>query len=56
MTIHTTMFYIALTDTTDFGSTTDKQNALRRDCNGKCIEQIESHYLELVVDVYSYLQ
>ena len=25
------------------------QNALRRDCNGKCIEIIEGHYLEVVV-------
>ena len=24
-------------------------NALRRDCNGKCIELIEGHYLEVVV-------
>ena len=28
------------------------QNALRRDCNGKCIEWNESHYLEVVVEVY----
>ena len=27
------------------------QKALRRDCNGKCIEWIESHYLEVVVEV-----
>ena len=25
------------------------QNALKRDCNGKCIELIEGHYLEVVV-------
>ena len=25
------------------------QNALKRDCNGKCIEWIEGHYLEVVV-------
>ena len=25
------------------------QNALRRDCNGKCIDWIEGHYLEVVV-------
>ena len=25
------------------------QNALKRDCNGKCIERIEGHYLEVVV-------
>ena len=28
------------------------QNALRRDCNGKCIEIIEGHYLEVVVLLY----
>ena len=28
------------------------QNASRRDCNGKCIEWIEGHYLEVVVEVY----
>ena len=27
-------------------------NALRRDCNGKCIELIEGHALEVVVEVY----
>ena len=27
------------------------QNALRRDFNGKCIELIEGHYLEVVVEV-----
>ena len=27
------------------------QNALRRDFNGKCIEMIEGHYLEVVVEV-----
>ena len=26
-------------------------NALRHDCNGKCIEWIEGHYLEVVVEV-----
>ena len=26
-------------------------NALRRDCNGKCIELIEGHALEVVVEV-----
>ena len=31
------------------GKTTLPQNALRRDCNGKCIEVIEGHYLEVVV-------
>ena len=30
------------------------QNALRRDFNGKCIELIEAHYLEVVVEVYIY--
>ena len=30
------------------------QSALRRDCNGKCIELIEGHYLEVVVEVYVY--
>ena len=30
------------------------QNALRRDCNGKCIEWIKGHYLEVVVEVYMY--
>ena len=25
------------------------QNALKRDCNGKCIERIKGHYLEVVV-------
>ena len=25
------------------------QNALKRDCNGKCIERIEGHYIEVVV-------
>ena len=29
------------------------QNALRRDCNGKCIEIIEGHYLEVVVLLYN---
>ena len=28
------------------------QNALRRDCNGKYIERIEGHYLEVVVEAY----
>ena len=28
------------------------QNALKRDCNGKCIERIEGHYLEVVVLLY----
>ena len=28
------------------------QNASRRDCNGKCIEMIEGHYLEVVVLLY----
>ena len=28
------------------------QNALRRDFNGKCIELIEGHYLEVVVEVF----
>ena len=28
------------------------QNALRQDCNGKCIEWIEGHYLEVVVELY----
>ena len=28
------------------------QTALRRDCKGKCIEWIEGHYLEVVVEVY----
>ena len=28
------------------------QNASRRDCNGKCIERIKGHYLEVVVEVY----
>ena len=27
-------------------------NALRRDFNDKCIELIEGHYLEVMVDVY----
>ena len=27
--------------------------ALRRDSNGKCIERIEGHYLEVVVEVYA---
>ena len=27
-------------------------NALRRGCNGKCIELIEGHALEVVVEVY----
>ena len=27
-------------------------NALRRDCNGKCIKLIEGHALEVVVEVY----
>ena len=27
------------------------QNALRRDCNGKCVAGIESHYLEVSVEV-----
>ena len=31
------------------------QNALRRDCNGKCIEWIDGHYLEVVVEIYTYL-
>ena len=30
-------------------STMLPQNALRRDCNGKCIEITEGHYLEVVV-------
>ena len=30
------------------------QNALKRDCNGKCIELIEGHYLEVVVLLYQY--
>ena len=30
------------------------QNALRRDCNDKCIEWIEGHYEEVVVEVYFY--
>ena len=29
-----------------------QQNALKRDCNGKCIERIEGHYLEVVVLLY----
>ena len=29
------------------------QNALKRDCNGKCIERIEGHYLEVVVLLYN---
>ena len=33
-------------------SSTLPQNALRRDCNGKCIEIIEGHYLEVVVLLY----
>ena len=28
------------------------QNALKRDCNGKSIEWIEGHYLEVVVPLY----
>ena len=28
------------------------QNALKRDCNGKCTELIEGHYLEVVVLLY----
>ena len=28
------------------------QNALKLDCNGKCIERIEGHYLEVVVLLY----
>ena len=28
-------------------------NALRRNCNGKCIELIEGHALEVVVEVYN---
>ena len=28
------------------------QNALKRDFNGKCIELIEGHYLEVVVLLY----
>ena len=32
---------------------TNKQNKdLRHDCNSKCIEWIEGHYLEVVVEVY----
>ena len=31
------------------------QNALRRNSNGKCIELIEGHYLEVVVEVYTQL-
>ena len=31
-------------------------NALRRDCNGKCIELIEGHALEVVVEVYASLK
>ena len=27
------------------------QNALKRDCSGKCIEWVEGHYLEVVVEV-----
>ena len=27
------------------------QNALRRDCNGKCIELIEGHYLAVMAEV-----
>ena len=27
------------------------QNALRRDCNDKCIEWIKGHYLEVMVEV-----
>ena len=29
------------------------QNALKRDCNGKCIELIKGHYLEVVVLLYN---
>ena len=31
------------------------QNALKRDFNGKCIELIEGHYLEVVVLLYMYM-
>ena len=31
------------------------QNALRRDSNGKCIERVEGHYLEVVVEVYVHM-
>ena len=34
------------------GSTILPQNALKRDFNGKCIELIEGHYLEVVVLLY----
>ena len=37
-----------------FNGATLPQNALRRDCNGKCIEIIEGHYLEVVVLLYFY--
>ena len=30
-------------------------NAFRRDCNGKCIDGIEGHYLEVVVEVEVYI-
>ena len=28
-----------------------QQNALRRDCNGKCIELMKGHYLVVMVEV-----
>ena len=34
---------------TQFLTSTLPQTALSRDCNGKCIEIIEGHYLEVVV-------
>ena len=30
------------------------QNVLRRNCNGKCIEWIEGHYLAVMVEVYTW--
>ena len=40
-------------DATNIPVGTLPQNALRRDCNGKCIEIIEGHYLEVVVLLYT---
>ena len=39
-------------DWTYCNNTTLPPNALRRDCNGKCIELIEGHALEVVVEVF----
>ena len=44
-----------ITSIYDSSVSTLPQNALRRDCNGKCIEIIEGHYLEVVVLLYMYI-